>query len=116
MRFLVDESVGARLATWLTEHGHDATAVGRDYPRSLPDDEILAIARREGRIIITNDTDFGELVFRERRPHAGVILLRLRTDTFAARCARLAGVLAGYAGETHGFLVVTDSDVRVRHE
>ena len=44
MRFLVDESVGVRLAIWLNDHGHDATAVARDYPQSLPDDDVLAIA------------------------------------------------------------------------
>jgi len=61
MKFLADESVGVRLADWLTSPGHDATAIARDYPRSLPDADMLTIAACERRVLLTNDTDFGEL-------------------------------------------------------
>src|SRR5581483_6100263 len=43
----------------------------------LPDTQVLAIAYPEGRVPITDDRDVGELVFRHRQPHAGVIFLRL---------------------------------------
>lgn len=66
MKFLVDESADARLAGHLKTLGHDATTVARDYSPSLEDSDVLAIARREDRILITNDRDFGELVFRHR--------------------------------------------------
>src|SRR5829696_6346199 len=81
--FLVDECVDARLSDVLRERGHDATAIARDYTRSIEDTDVLAIAQREGRIPITNVTDFGELVVRHRRSHAGVILLRLGSYQFA---------------------------------
>ena len=77
MNFLLDQSTDARLVTWLSERGHNARRIGRDYPHGLPDTEVLAIAHREGRILITDDRDFGELVFRHRQPHMGVIYLRL---------------------------------------
>ena len=41
------------------------------------DEEVLALARAEGRIVISEDKDFGALVFRRKLPHAGVLLLRL---------------------------------------
>jgi len=83
MKFLVDECVDARLADVLRDWGHDATAIARDYTRSIEGTDVLGIGEREGRILITNDTDFGELVVRHRRPHAGVILLRLGSYQFA---------------------------------
>ncbi|HXH21555.1 MAG TPA: DUF5615 family PIN-like protein [Dehalococcoidia bacterium] len=70
VRFLLDESVDARLAYTLRTHSHEATVVGVDHPNSITDEDVLAIARREGRILITNDRDFGELVFKQGRLHA----------------------------------------------
>ena len=46
MRFLLDQSVDARLVAYLIALGHDALRVGRDYPSGLPDDQVLAIARQ----------------------------------------------------------------------
>lgn len=76
MRFLLDESAEARIAGFLTAHGHDATHIGRDYPASLPDEAVLSLAHREQRILISNAKDFGQLVVRKHHPHAGVILFR----------------------------------------
>ena len=65
MKFLLDENVERRLAPFLQELGHDVTVVGVDYPSSLSDHEVLVIAYKERRILITNDrSDFGELIFR----------------------------------------------------
>jgi len=41
------------------------------------DDEIIVKAFAEDWILITNDKDFGDKVYRERYPHKGLILLRL---------------------------------------
>ncbi len=114
MKFLLDENIDTRLKAFLTDLGHDATIVAQDYPASLADTDILAIAVREGRILITNDTDFGELVMRERRPHAGIILFRVRPATFANQRARLAQVLSEYRDQLHQFLVVEQGRARVR--
>ncbi len=114
MRFLLDESADFRLAAFLAERGHDVTTVARDYPRALKDREVLAIARRERRVLITNDTDFGELIYRQRLAHRGVILFRLRSHALAAKCAWLARVLAEFSGQLDQFVVVTDAGMRVR--
>lgn len=63
MKFLVDESADARLIVRLRALGHDVTSVARDHRRGLPDHHVLSIAHAEGRILITDDRDFGELVF-----------------------------------------------------
>ena len=54
MRFLADESFELRLVVFLRSLGHDATVIGLDYPPSLPDRDVLAIAFLERRVLITN--------------------------------------------------------------
>ena len=112
MRFLLDESADYRLISFLTERGHDATAVARHYPHALPDRQVLALARRERRVLITNDRDFGELIFREGLRHYGILFFRLRTTSLAVKQARLDFVLRHYADRLSEFLTVTEARVR----
>lgn len=115
MRFLLDQNADRRLAPYLRSLGHDVTVVAVDYPPGLSDADVLAIAHREGRIIITNDRDFGDLVFRQQAPHAGVIYFRLDSPTFAGKRDRLATVLADYGDRLHQlFITVTESSIRTR--
>lgn len=115
MKFLLDQSTDARLAGYLRRLGHDATRIGADHPGGLPDHRVLAIAVSEGRILITDDRDFGELVFRANRPHAGVIYLRLGSYAeLSVKIARLDYVLTHHAAQLDQFLVVTVQRVRLR--
>jgi len=68
VRFLLDECADFPLADFLGELGHDVTTLMQDYTRAIEDVDVLAIARLEGRIVITNDLDFGDLVVRYRCP------------------------------------------------
>src|SRR3954452_5317589 len=72
MKLLLDENVDARLKEYLTNQGHDVTRIGTEHPARLSDRGVLSIAQNEGRVLITNDLDFGGLVFRLRQPHQGV--------------------------------------------
>lgn len=112
MRYLLDESADYRLASRLTELGHYVSAVAREYPRALPERDVLALALRERRVLITNDLDFGSLIIRDELPHYGVVLFRLRTTRLAAKEARLDFVLRRYADQLNGFLTVTETRVR----
>jgi predicted nuclease of predicted toxin-antitoxin system len=115
MKFLLDESAEFRLLSFLRLAGHDVTAIARDYPQALSDPVVLAIARSEGRILITNDTDFGELVFRRRLPHAGVILFRLRPEsTVEDKISCLERLLLSGEQTEGQFIVVSRTRHRVR--
>ena len=83
MRFIVDESTGLAVAGYLRDRGHDVVVVFEEMPEAR-DEEILARAVVEGRIVVTNDKDFGELVFRDGQPHEGIVLFRLQ-DASAGR-------------------------------
>jgi predicted nuclease of predicted toxin-antitoxin system len=114
LKFLLDENADIQLADHLRGLGHDVTSVVEDYARAIADEDILEIARREARCIITNDTDFGDLVFRDRRPHPGVILFRLSDERLDTKIRRLDDVLDRFAVHVHEFIVVDDKGVRVR--
>jgi predicted nuclease of predicted toxin-antitoxin system len=114
MKFLLDQSTDARLSPFLKHLGHDVTRIGSHYPPGLPDLEVLSLARKKQRILITDDRDFGELVFRLKRPHAGVIFLRLGTYApLKLKIERLTFVLTQYSEQLDQFLVVTNDAVRI---
>jgi predicted nuclease of predicted toxin-antitoxin system len=69
MRFLFDQSADFRLIPHLQQLGHDVTAISRQYPAGLPDEDVLAIAASEHRILITADQDFGDLAVHLGLPH-----------------------------------------------
>jgi predicted nuclease of predicted toxin-antitoxin system len=68
MRFLVDECTGPIVAKWLRAHGHDVFSV-YESAHGMADEEILRKAQAETWIVVTNDKDFGEKIFREGRAH-----------------------------------------------
>ena len=77
MRYLADECFDARIARALQDLGADVAGAG-DATRGAPDEDVLAFAASEDRVLLTKDKDFGALVFRDAAPPApGIVLLRL---------------------------------------
>ena len=114
MQFMVDESTGAAAVEYLRSVGHDVLAVAETMPQA-DDQDILARAASERRIVVTNDKDFGELVFRSDRVHHGVVLLRLRDESSTNRVHAVRAVLEQCAGRLAGhFTVATEESVRIR--
>ncbi|HEV2860397.1 MAG TPA: DUF5615 family PIN-like protein [Pyrinomonadaceae bacterium] len=112
MRFLVDECAGPQVASWLRCQGHETFSVF-DEARGTEDDELIRKAYDENRILITNDKDLGEKVYRERRPHLGVIFMRLEDERAANKIEVLRRLLEGYADRlADRFVVVTETRVR----
>lgn len=114
MKFLCDQNVERRVSTWLTAEGHDVTIGVVDYDGRLLDPAVLSLAHQEERTLITNDKGFGELIWRRRLPHAGVILFRMRAATAEQKIERLKAVLANHADDLGQFIVVTATRIRVR--
>ena len=114
MRFIVDESTGAAVVAYLRDAGHDVLAVAETMPQAA-DFVILDLASKQSRILISNDKDFGELVFRSGRSHAGVLLLRLRDESAAARVRAVKAVMERYPDHLSGrFVVANETTVRLR--
>ena len=75
MRFLADESCDFAVVTALCGVGHDVTAVV-ETNAGADDEIVLALARAEARVLVTEDKDFGLLAYAIVRKTAGVILIR----------------------------------------
>lgn len=113
MRFLVDECIGPSVARWLRENGHDVISVFEES-KGASDEWIIQRAYAEKRIIITNDKDFGEMIFRRMMPHRGVILLRGGYVGPSKKIAMLKSALSLPEDRILGsFVVVTKNAIRV---
>ena len=115
MRFLFDQSADFRLIAHLRHLGHDVSAISQDHPHSLADEDVLAIARDEQRILVVADRDFGELIFHQGLAHAGIIFFRLPGGPLQTKIEHFNTVLEGHADTlTRGeFLVVSPGQIRV---
>ena len=114
LSFLIDESSGRKLYIFLNKKGLDAKYVGDIMPRAS-DGEVISFAERENRILITNDKDFGELIFRLKHPSSGVILLRLKNDSPQQR-QKYINLVINYLSDKlkSNFIVVTEGQIRMR--
>jgi len=114
MHFIVHESTGTGVVAYLRSAGHDALDVTETMPQA-DDLDILARAVSEERILITNDKDFGDLVFRSGQAHYGVVLLRLHDESPANRVRVIKAVLEQYGDRlVRHFSVATEGGVRIR--
>jgi len=112
MRFLVDECTGPVLARWLISQDHDVFSV-YDQARGVIDEIVITLAYSENRILITNDKDFGEKVYRERHPHRGIILLRLEDERSRNKIDVMRKLLANHSENLpDNFVVVTEERIR----
>jgi predicted nuclease of predicted toxin-antitoxin system len=113
MRFLVDECSGPAVAEWLREQGHEVFSVF-DEAQGMADDFILSKAFDESWILITNDKDFGEMIFRERRQHHGVVFFRLTDERSANKISVLRHLLENYTEKLPDqFVTATETKVRI---
>lgn len=114
MKIVADESVDRQIVTLLRLDGHSVFAIAETSP-GVSDELVLAEANRQQAVLITADTDFGELVFRLGRASSGVLLFRLAGLDGNAKADLVAAVCREHASELiHAFTVVTSTSVRIR--
>lgn len=114
MRLVADESVDGPIVDALREAGHLVDYVA-ELDAGIADSDVLDLAHTKGAVLVTADSDFGELVFRQGRAHRGVLLLRLSglAETDKVRLVRSVA-------EEHGdempssFSVLTPNALRIR--
>lgn len=104
MRLLLDSCVWGKACEELKTAGHDVIWAG-DWPIDPGDDEILAQAHHENRILITFDKDFGELAIVHGRVHRGILrLANIPARRQAAVCLR---VFADHGKNLEGGAIIT---------
>jgi predicted nuclease of predicted toxin-antitoxin system len=109
VRWLADECIGAPLVASLRSLGHDVVYVA-ETAAGLSDTDVLALASRDQRILVTEDKDFGDLIFRRERAIPGLILIRLAPDNVALKIVRLATAIERYGEGLYGRYVVIEED------
>ncbi len=114
MRFLADENFLGDAVLALQQQGHDVVWIRIDAPGSS-DQEVLARAQAEERIILTFDKDFGELAFRFGLPAtSGIVLFRLPLLKPTSLISIVISVLVTRS-EWSGLFTVVESDrIRIR--
>lgn len=114
MKFLLDANLGEAVKSFLIQQGQDTLRISGELADST-DQSILELARREKRVIITNDKDFGALVFKNHQTHSGVILLRLENNRSKHVNEVLQKILKLAENEIDGrFIVITEKTIRIR--
>jgi predicted nuclease of predicted toxin-antitoxin system len=116
MRLLVDEGVDKPIVDLLRATGLDVHYILETH-RGIDDEKVLQIANEESRILLTQDKDFGEMVFRLRKVHLGIILIRLGTSTSAEKARLVNYALAEYGEKLiNAFTVIQINAIRIRKQ
>ena len=112
MRFLIDECTGPAVSNWLSKQGHDVLSVYAQA-KGANDEQVISMAKNGDRILITNDKDFGEKVYKDKHQHCGIILLRLEDERPATKIEVLSHLLSQYSEKIPGaFTVVSEQRVK----
>jgi predicted nuclease of predicted toxin-antitoxin system len=113
MDFVADESCARPVIQALREAGHDVVAVA-EIARGATDDQVLELALKEKRVLITEDRDFGELVYARGRSSSGVILVRFPSRARRAKSATVIEAVSRLGSRLRdAFAVVEPGRVRI---
>jgi predicted nuclease of predicted toxin-antitoxin system len=116
VKLLLDMGLGQSTADYLRAQGHDATHLRDEGLQRLPDEEIVDKARREGRVVLTHDLDFGRLIALSQSRLPSVITLRLADMRPAQVNHYLTEALSRFGEElqTGALVSVSEQAIRVR--
>jgi predicted nuclease of predicted toxin-antitoxin system len=109
---VADESVDFRIVVQLRQIGMTVYAIVEQRP-FVSDEKVLAIANENDALLITEDKDFGELVFRLQLPHRGILLIRIIEPE--QKIAAVVGTIAKYHAELlDKFSVINGNRLRIK--
>lgn len=109
LRFLADESCDFAAVRALRTEGFDVLSVA-EASAGADDDRVIARALHDGRILLTEDKDFGQLVFAAGRKTLGVVLLRFPAGVRSGVGARTLELVRKHADRLVGSFVVLQPD------
>jgi len=114
VKLVADENVDLSIVAALRASGHEVWYVAEES-RGIGDEEVLRKAWEETALLLTADKDFGELVFRQGKASAGVLLLRLAGTSSVQREKLVSEAVNQYGEELAGaFSVLTPRALRIR--
>ncbi|HXQ37809.1 MAG TPA: DUF5615 family PIN-like protein [Anaerolineales bacterium] len=111
MRFLIDRCAGTHIATWLRNEGYNVVET-RERGADPGDRVLLEWAEQESRILVTIDTDFGQIIFLEGQPHSG--LIRLPDVPSDQRVEIMRDLLNRFRDDLEAKAIITVRDGKIR--
>ncbi len=115
MKIIADESVNYLFVSKLRQKGFEVLSVAENYP-SIEDEAILSISLHPQSIVITEDKDFGELVFKHKKEFIAVILLRYDAPETKIILEQLIQILEKNFKELiNAFVVITAQRTRIKY-
>lgn len=113
MRFLADEYCDFLVVRTLRAAGHDVVTIGESEQRSI-DRDLLQRALQDDRILLTEDKDFGWLVFAGRLDSPGVVLIRYPSSMRASLGDDVLGLVGNHGSKLIGnFVVLKPGSLRI---
>jgi len=115
MRFLADENCDFPVVRALRAAGHDVLCVSEITPRA-EDSEVIKLAYDEKRILLTEDKDFGQLVYSHGQKTLGVIFLRFPTSARRQISRDVVNLVKQQGEKLAGcFITVQPGRIRISH-
>jgi predicted nuclease of predicted toxin-antitoxin system len=116
LAFLADECVDQQIVERLRQDGHHVAYVPEMVP-GISDDAVLQGANEKQALLLTADKDFGELIFRQGKMAAGVVLIRLAGLSPTTKAEIVAQAILEHGGALFGsFCVIAPGSLRIRSE
>jgi hypothetical protein len=114
MRWLADECVDVGLVLSLRDTGHDVIYAA-EVASGTTDAQILRRANDERRLLLTEDKDFGEFIFRLHMTVPGLVLLRIAPERYLFKWARLDAAVQRFGQRLFGrYVVIEEARFRSR--
>ena len=114
MNCVADENVDSQIVRQLRAAGHDVWYVAEQAP-GIDDEDVLRHSTSRDALLLTGDRDFGDLVFRQGKASAGVLLIRLAGMAAMVKAQLVVQTVGDHSAELRGaFSVLTQKTLRIR--
>ncbi|MGB9720789.1 MAG: DUF5615 family PIN-like protein [bacterium] len=109
IKFLANVNIERPIIEFLLAKGFDVKSIV-DIDKQMPDNTVCELANKEERIILTNDKDFGEIVFFQKKIVYGIVLLRIKGQNVKEKIVRLENLLSRYSDKIVNHFVVVSKE------
>ncbi len=114
MTFVADENIDRQIVEKLRSHRHSVIYI-IELERAIKDEQVLELSRRQDAVLLTADKDFGELVFRQRLIHSGILLVHLQGLPSSEKADIVERVVRSHSLELKSaFAVISKHSIRIR--
>ena len=113
IRLLADVNIEKPIVDYLVKKGYDVRWIP-NYDCKMSDGNLLKMANDERRLLLTNDKDFGELVFLQKKLLLGVVLFRVKGQDVVLKVKLIKKLMENHGDKLmNHFTVINENKVRI---